>query len=262
MHHIHSECPRSITSGIDFVTTLVSQTTLDRLLLMKETCQRWKSPIIIVVCVTPEELNRKWKETQQEYSKVCPHMKLIPFQVRDEYEKKFKYPINVMRNKGLDEVATSHVLMIDADFIPNVDLDKAIQKAIQLVIEQDNKERITTNGNMIMNIGGSKGNASVAAKNQNHLYHHHALVVPAYEQMIASNKCQSNNLEACIQLLTLLDPEFMPRSMESLEKCVKGSAESQYIVDTSSASSLESTNNATTTAKKSKCIVFHRSDYF
>lgn len=240
MHHILSQCPRSLQPPMEFVTTLVSQTTLDRLLLMKETCQRWTSPIVVVVCVTPEELNGKWKKTEQEYSKACPHMKLIPFQVRDEYQKKFTYPINVMRNKGLDEVTTSHILMIDADFVPSVDLDKGIQRSIQLAMEQDGKASATT-----------------TTTHANH-YQHHALVIPAYERKLASKKCQQDNFKACIQL-TSLDPEFMPRSMESLDRCVHGFEDSQYIIDNSSSES--STNPKTMEVMKSKCFVFH-SDYF
>lgn len=252
MHHVHSKCSRSITP-MEFSTTLVSQTTLDRLLLMKETCQRWTSPIVMVVCVTPEELNGKWKKTEQEYSKVCPHMKLIPFQVRDEHEKIFKYPINVMRNRGLDEVATSHVLIVDADFIPSVDLDKAIKTSIQLGMEQDDRERDIINDNTVKKrFGNIKANAATHGP----FYRKHALVIPAYERKLASKICQRDDFEACLQLSSM-DPEFMPQSMESLEKCVRGYEDSQHIIVNPSSKS----TNTTKKVKKSKCFVFH-SDYF
>jgi hypothetical protein len=136
-------------------------------------------------------------------------MKLIPRPTADE-ERDHRYPINQLRNMGLDQVETSHVFLIDADFIPSVDLDQAILKAVDIVTHQDKQ---------------------VVLEQSEGANQYHALVVPAFERKIDVDICeQEDNIEKCLQY-TSHDPEFMPRSMESLLKCMK--------------------------ATSSECIVFH-----
>lgn len=228
LHHKNSSCPKDVRKT-KVGTTLVTQTTLDRLPFLKETCQRWYSPIVVVVCLLPEELNSKWNDIQQRYNQLCPHMKMIPFTANEE-ERHYKYPINQLRNRGLDQVETSHVFLIDVDFIPSADLDQAIVKAIEIVTIQDQEVNLQSK-RAEANIQKSniRGNVTITDK-----YQYHALVVPAFERKSDADFCGEENIEQCLQY-TSRDREFMPRSMESLVHCMN--------------------------AKSSECIVFH-SDYF
>lgn len=204
----HSEtslCPRERTNSLS--TTLVTQTTLDRLQLLLQICERWKSPIITVVYVTRDERENMWAEVSDRYNNQCPHLQMIPYVAKSELQRSHAYPINTMRNIALDHVQTSHVLLIDADFIPSDGLDVAVLKAIKLV-EKKSKSSTSTSANDNL----------------------HALVVPAYERQMKTSLCTS--FEECYDV-TKKDPEFMPRTIFSLKKCVNDK----------------------------KCIVFH-SDYY
>jgi hypothetical protein len=262
IHHMNSQCERDITST-EFATTLVTQTTLDRLILMQETCHRWSSPIVAVVYITSQELTDQWNTILKQYSEQCNHMRLIPYVAKDEEERSHTYPINAMRNTALDEVKTSHVLLIDADFIPSVDLDKGIEKSIRIVMEQDKLEeqredeiKVETNLLIAKKILGTKQegrqkmrdnmDSSPMIFKDTYL---HALVVPAYERKVKSLLCQ--DFEDCLKL-TRQNPEFMPRSMQSLSQCVNANPTPKI---------QKGNMTATDVLKQSKCIVFH-SDYY
>ena len=134
-------------------------------------------------------------------------MTIILYKAKDEKELTDAYPINKMRNVGLDEVKTSHVLLIDADFIPSVGLDDGLKKAVKAV----------TGIGVNMEVAGS----------QNILGDKFALVVPAYQRELESSPCET--LEDCLKL-TAQNQEFMPRSMESLSECVQTDDPSRCIV--------------------------------
>jgi len=242
LHYNSSSCPKNIQQTKVGVT-MVTQATLDRLPFLKETChQRWSSPIVVVVCLSSQQSESdEWKDIQDRYYKICPHMTMLPFVTNDE-ERFQKYPINQLRNRGLDQVETSHVFLIDVDFIPSVDLDQAILKAVDIVTNQD-KELIlqsSTRSSVIqqstMMPVSKQHNSSSSFDNVTDKYQYHALVVPAFERKVDVDVCEEQTIEQCIEH-TSQDPEFIPRSMDSLMKCI---------------------NNATSS---SKCIVFH-SDYF
>jgi hypothetical protein len=260
-HHLKSQCAPDITTT-KLATTLVSQTTLDRLLIMQETCRRWSSPIVMAVYITPQELSNKWNSILKQYSEQCNHMILIPYVARDEDERSDAYPINVLRNMALDEVKTTHVFMIDADFIPSVDLDEGIEKSIRIVMEQDKleeqrEEEIKVEKNLLVakKIYGMKqeGRQMRDSEDVNLMKfkgkYLHALVVPAYERKVKSLPCQ--DFEECLKL-TKQNPEFMPRSMQSLSQCVNAKPTPKV---------QEGNMTATDVLNQSKCIVFH-SDYY
>lgn len=292
-HHLQSQCPRNLDET-QMATTLVTQTTLDRLQLLQETCLRWTSPIVSTVYITPTENKNSWKQIVEKYEKMCSHMVLIPYVALNDEERDNAYPINALRNIGLDAVKTSHILLIDADFIPSVDLDKGVKKAIDMVKEKgtarfgigpsmssySKPHSNSDNGNDNDNASGtSKGSADPSSENSissritaamHHLTtvphrnidrHHHALVVPAYERKF-DKSFSCGNLQDCLQF-TLEDAEFIPRSMESLSKCVnryateKAGGEAKNENAGSSVTRVDAKDGST----HSKCIVFH-SDYF
>jgi hypothetical protein len=180
---------------------------------------------------------------------------MIPNIIDNQKEKQYTYPINELRNIGLDKVETSHVFLIDADFIPSVGLDKAILKSIAIVTKQDEEAAAAAAANT---------NISMASLSQKK-YQYHALVVPAFERKFNSGVCKEQNIEDCLKY-TLQDPEFMPRSMESLINCTNMiTSQKLYGLpgDTSSNSLFDGRHLVSEDALilASKCIVFH-SDYF
>jgi len=103
-------------------------------------------------------------------------MTLIPHLAKNDKERRKAYPINQFRNEALNAVNTSHAFLVDADFIPSVDLDKWIQKTFRLMNGTLNLDR-------------------------------HALVEPAYKRTIEALPCQ--DLQECVSL-TNNNPEFIP----------------------------------------------------
>ena len=224
-HHLMSNCPREIETT-QMATTLITQTTLDRLLILLETCHRWTSPIVASVYMTPQELSNQWDDISRHYSEQCHHMKLIPHVAKYTRERNEAYPINLLRNEALDQVNTSHVFLIDADFIPSVDLDQGIEKTIRLIIQNTDNFDLDR----------------------------HALVVPAYERKVKALPCQ--DLQECLAL-TKHNPEFMPRSMQSLSQCVNYNSDD----NDNHAVPGYNDNDKDVWLHQSKCIVFH-SDYY
>jgi hypothetical protein len=186
-HDLNSLCRRDLSS---LSTTLVIQSTFDRIGLVMETCQRWtSSPIVLVIYLTSEE-EKEMDSISQDYADRCHNMKIIPYLSKSEKERDEEFPINKLRNRGLDHVETSHVLLLDVDFIPSNGLDYAIQAAIQNeTLELDD--------------------------NDTNLNKSHAIVVPAFERKL-KEPCKT--LEDCHKYLSE-DDDFMPNTMEDLEKC-------------------------------------------
>ena len=113
--------------------SLVSQGSIDRLWIMEETCKRWKDPIIVVLYIKGErnEDNYSWKNTY-DWKNSCPQLKIIPYYGGSEIDPG-KYPVNKLRNIGLDALETYHYLMVDIDFVPSEQLGVSIHESFQHV---------------------------------------------------------------------------------------------------------------------------------
>jgi hypothetical protein len=122
-------------------------------------------------------------------------MVIVPF-VKDLKEKEWSYPVNRMRNIGLDMVETSHVLTIDVDFVPSQDLDLAIRSVLM--------ERQAQRMAKVSSIP---------------LAYRDAIVVPAFERI--QEDCTSGDVE-CSHFL-LQNSSYMPRTKIDLKKCVMAS---------------------------------------
>lgn len=112
--HRRPHCPAQQQQELQ--VTLILQTTLDRLPVLHETCRRWRSsPIIVVLALDEEDLS----DVVESYD--CPNAHWIRFHWTQS-----DYPVNLLRNLALEAVSTSHVLVVDADFVPSVGLDESI----------------------------------------------------------------------------------------------------------------------------------------
>ena len=197
LHHVHSKChttraERNSTVPTTTTTTLVLQGTLNRLPMIHLTCQRWTtSPIVMVLYMTKEEQEDEsipsWSDLVWKYTSTCPQLTLIPYISSHDSENNDNdpttefYPINKLRNIGLDQVQTSHVLVLDIDFIPSEGLDGAIQNVIHNLHEND------------------------------------AMVVPAFQRNDPQPPCV--DLETCLEYIQ--ENGFIPTSTTELKTCIR-----------------------------------------
>ena len=177
----HSRCPGFVK---DTKITLVIQCSLDRMWILRETCHRWRDPIIVVVyCTNKEPSFDEWKA-------LCPQLTVVPY-VPKSTEKEWHYPVNQMRNLGLDFVQTSHVVVMDADFVPSQDLDQTIR----VVLEDRRHQRMVAESRL---------------PDENH----DAIVIPAFERV---GDCSTQN---CTQFLST-NSSFLPNTIHELQDCVR-----------------------------------------
>ena len=185
----YSSCP-SQNPDSKFQTSLVIQSSIDRLWILKETCSRWKDPIIAVVFL-PAEVNHDQQSLLQEFSSKnnCPNLQLIQYIGSKEESELAQYPVNRLRNVGLDAVRTTHILVVDVDFLPSSGLDNLIKAAW---VKQKQQE---------------------LPLELNRL----ALVVPAFERK-PPKPCETDR--ECAAYLRESN-SFIPRTFAELEQCYK-----------------------------------------
>jgi len=186
-------------------TTLVVQTSIDRMWILQETCTRWKTDPIIAVVFLPHShsftreaertkllnmLDRTEKVLLQQHSNdynpeemICPNLQIIRYLGSTQESVLGQYPINRLRNVGLDLVTTSHVLMMDIDFVPSQDLDSTIRKNLLFAT--------TTNGSShSRNKNNTNKNNRIPTTNQppkQQQQQHTAYIVPAFERTVPSD---------------------------------------------------------------------------
>ena len=202
---ITSSCPRNL-SATNISVSLLIQSSMDRLWILQETCQRWKSPIIVVVAVPDDDpttatgTNSSSTVLQKhliQWKQSCSQLKVIVYHLDSTTESTPEsYPVNTLRNVALDAVSTSHILMMDIDFIPSQRLDSMIQSA--LVAEQQHATAIDTKDNH-------------ENRNQNNV----AMVIPAFDRVLHP-PCTSS--DECAQHLQS-NSNFIPLDFQELQQC-------------------------------------------
>lgn len=191
-------------------TTLVFQCSVNRIFLLNETCRRWRDPIVAVVTVDSGNsynqlayLNAnlaRWKPD-------CPHLRVMVYYLDDNLDigsnLHERYPINQLRNIGLDHVKTSHALVADVDFIPSVGFDETIRKAIT----QEKGLRSDEAGSNIVEGPSAPGTWKVG------------WIVPVFERI-----ADCNNDAQCQAFMRQASEEegngpFIPRTFKELQAC-------------------------------------------
>jgi hypothetical protein len=127
-----ASCQESIT---DVEFTLVSQLSWNRLWMMEHHCERWKQDMSIAIYIGNNETT-----TSSIITKESILQELVAMGCRDDIRVTLvsgysdqEYPVNVLRNRALDAVRTSHVVYLDVDFWPSVDLHDVLQLHVELL---------------------------------------------------------------------------------------------------------------------------------
>jgi len=213
---IHSSCGK-INGKSQLSTTLVVQTSIDRLWILRETCaHRWTTDPIVAVVFVPQDssalLLGTLDTTAAHLVETCPHLTLVRYEADVTESKPGRYPVNRMRNVGLDRVTTSHVLTIDVDLVPSHGLDQLIR---------DRAFAVPANTNTKTNTSGNKRNGKDDRKQRHPPM---ALVVPAFERKPPSECDDAQDRATCLSAFLQADGSFLPSTFAELKDCyTKGS---------------------------------------
>jgi len=124
--------------------TLVIQTSEDRQWLLPHSCDRWDGPISIVVLVGSANQNLTLAKREAMIASECMrlpavrdftsgdhtfsapqlqnHTGKVSVQAVQKNASLAEYPVNLLRNFAVREVATTHYLVVDVDFLPSGEL--------------------------------------------------------------------------------------------------------------------------------------------
>jgi hypothetical protein len=194
MHHFtnRTACPRNL-NPLEIQTTLVVQTSMSRAWVLDETCKRWTDPIVAVIVLTEADSRTALSAYLDEWESKCPHLRVITHEVEGKEENPDMYPVNRLRNLGLDQVETSHVLVVDVDFVPSKGLPDEIREALGLRGKIREKDPSATDPQ-----------------------DREAIVVPAFQRE-TEKPCLTE--DDCQQYLRH-DSAFIPHDFASLRDCV------------------------------------------
>jgi len=201
------------TKSDEIRTTLVTQSTLNRAWLLEEICRRWSDPIVAVVSVADSDLmvagsngrgsnsssrllyNSEGLDDEKSITALlessvsgwignCTQLYIVGYRLDARQSGAGMYPINLLRNVALDFVETSHVLLIDIDFMPSRGLDNTIRSVLE-----DRQEAGTSRMD--------------------------AIVVPAFER---HPQCQDPENEECYASIRS-NGTFVPQTFLELKSC-------------------------------------------
>jgi len=204
----NSSCPTDLNgdddNGDNIQATLVTQTSLDRLWIMRETCRRWQSnPIVVVVGMKQNESSSELTSELEKWDRDLPcrqNLDIIEYRLDEDQSKPANDPLNTLRNVGLDAVTTSHVLLLDVDFVPSDRLDAKIVD----VLKERRKLRRLLNGN------STTQNLMPAEEKE-------ALVIPIFERFPPCTDASTRDV--CFDGLKR-NSTFIPQTFEGLRKCI------------------------------------------
>lgn len=114
--------------------TVVSQMSSNRLWMMEYHCSRWKHSFSIALYQPDGESGTTIDRVYKELEQMGCSRDNIAISIVSGYSEE-EYPVNVLRNAALSKVRTSHVVYIDVDFWPSVDLHETLQHHVQLLAE-------------------------------------------------------------------------------------------------------------------------------
>ena len=115
--------PYSSSTGETFDVTLTAQLSMDRLHMVEDLCRHWSGPMSLALYLSDSEADQFVHFAQA--SEAIKDRHNIGFHIvyRDPHQD--FYPINYLRNVGLEHVNTEFVFVTDIDFLPGVDTYQA-----------------------------------------------------------------------------------------------------------------------------------------
>jgi len=186
-------------------TTLVTQTSLDRVWVLRETCRRWNvDPIVAVVAMKPHQTGWDLAKALRYGGIECKNLTLIEYYITADQAKPENDPLNHLRNVGLDAVRTSHAIVLDIDLVPSEGLDRIIKATLN---QREALRRRSSSGSM------------AAQDNE-------ALVIPVFEKdpPPLCNGTGSVSNKYCSEYQDYMwlerDPSFIPRNFTELKMCL------------------------------------------
>lgn len=250
-------------------TTLVLQSTYDRIWILTETCTRWYDPIIAVIALTIEQSNDpNIKLPLISWKNQCPQLTLIFYTLssipisshtnntnnndtskndtnhNNNHPSESFYPVNELRNIALDAVVTSHVLVMDIDFVPSKNLHEAIKttlydllsrnetiiKATNLTSNSTAEEDVLLSSQNENNVNKDNDNNTAMGRgrilNLDHYNKNNkiAIVIPAFERILYP-PCQTD--QDCKHHLRQ-NSSFLPYDFDTLYECYYNHPSNQH----------------------------------
>ncbi|XP_034249962.1 LARGE xylosyl- and glucuronyltransferase 1-like isoform X2 [Thrips palmi] len=121
-----------------FDVTLVTQLSMDRLQMVELLCQHWEGPISLTLYLSDAEAQQFLLYALS--SQLLSSRKNIGFHI--VYKEGNFYPVNLLRNVGLQQVDTPYVFLSDVDFLPMYGLYSTLKKSIQSQKLQNEKKAL------------------------------------------------------------------------------------------------------------------------
>lgn len=125
-------------SSDGFDVTLVTQLSMDRLQMVELLCQHWEGPISLTLYLSDAEAQQFLLYALS--SQLLSSRKNIGFHI--VYKEGNFYPVNLLRNVGLQQVDTPYVFLSDVDFLPMYGLYLTLKKSIQAQNLQNEKKAL------------------------------------------------------------------------------------------------------------------------
>lgn len=121
--------------SLDNDVTFAAQLSFDRIQMIEELAKYWEGPISLTLYITDPEL-----EQANDYIDASD---LLQERTNIAYHAVFKdgeyYPINLLRNIGLQNIGTPYVFLADVDFFPMKDLYESLKKYIKSMNTMEKK---------------------------------------------------------------------------------------------------------------------------
>ncbi|KAL3266023.1 hypothetical protein HHI36_010212 [Cryptolaemus montrouzieri] len=120
---------------IDNDVTFAAQLSFDRIQMIETLAKYWDGPISLTLYLTDPEL--------EQAIEFVDSSEMLQDRTNIAYHAVFKdgeyYPINLLRNIGLQNIETPYVFLADIDFIPMKDLYNVLRKHIKSMKNMDKK---------------------------------------------------------------------------------------------------------------------------
>ncbi|CAG0883631.1 unnamed protein product [Darwinula stevensoni] len=109
--------------------TLLAQLSMDRLQMVEPLCLHWEGPISLTLYLSDAEAQQFLSYVLS--SELLSSRKNIAYHI--VYKEGNFYPVNFLRNVGLQNVNTPYVFLTDVDFLPSYDLYEVLKKAVAVM---------------------------------------------------------------------------------------------------------------------------------